>query len=153
MSIHLNRAQPYALGLFRVVIGFLFACHGAASLFGVLGGAMGGGTVPTGTWPGWYAAVIQLVGGTLVALGLGTRAAAFVSSGSMAYAYFKVHQPESLFPLQNGGEASAVFCWAFLLLVFTGPGAVAVDRLFSSRSGSVDKKDEPAREQSPAVSV
>ncbi|MET9589960.1 DoxX family protein [Streptomyces sp. NPDC006516] len=153
MSIRLNRAQPYALGLFRVVIGFLFACHGAASLFGVLGGSMGGGTVPTGTWPGWYAAVIQLVGGTLVALGLGTRAAAFVSSGSMAYAYFKVHQPESLFPLQNGGEASAVFCWAFLLLVFTGPGAVAVDRLFSSRGGSVDKKDEPAREQSPAVSV
>lgn len=136
MSARLNRAQPYALGLFRAVIGFLFACHGAASLFGVLGGAMGGGTVPSGTWPGWYAAVIQLVGGTLVALGLGTRAAALVASGSMAYAYFKVHQPESLFPLQNGGEASAVFCWAFLLLVFTGPGAVAVDRLFSSRTSA-----------------
>ncbi|MCX5412872.1 DoxX family protein [Streptomyces sp. NBC_00059] len=152
MSIRLNRAQPYALGLFRVVIGFLFACHGAASLFGVLGGAMGGGTVPAGTWPGWYAAVIQLVGGALVALGLGTRIAAFVASGSMAYAYFKVHQPESLFPLQNGGEASAVFCWAFLLLVFTGPGALALDRLFSSREGAV-REDEPAREQARTVSV
>ncbi|WP_031099303.1 DoxX family protein [Streptomyces sp. NRRL S-15] len=152
MSIRLNRAQPYALGLFRVVISFLFACHGAASLFGVLGGSAGGGTVPTGTWPGWYAAVIQLVGGTLVALGLGTRIAAFVSSGSMAYAYFKVHQPESLFPLQNGGEASAVFCWAFLLLVFTGPGAVAVDRLFTSRGGSAHE-GEPAREKTQAVSV
>ncbi|MGW1814491.1 DoxX family protein [Streptomyces sp. NPDC002125] len=152
MSIRLNRAQPYALGLFRVVIGFLFACHGAASLFGVLGGAMGGGTVPAGTWPGWYAAVIQLVGGALVALGLGTRIAAFVASGSMAYAYFKVHQPESLFPLQNGGEASAVFCWAFLLLVFTGPGALALDRLFSSREGAV-REDEPSREQARTVSV
>ncbi|WP_371606489.1 MULTISPECIES: DoxX family protein [unclassified Streptomyces] len=148
MSIRLNRAQPYALGLFRIVIGFLFACHGAASLFGVLGG----GTVPAGTWPGWYAAVIQLVGGTLVALGLGTRIAALVSSGSMAYAYFKVHQPESLFPLQNGGEASAVFCWAFLLLVFTGSGALALDRLFSSR-GSSGHESEPAREKAPAVSV
>lgn len=152
IRIRLNRAQPYALGLFRVVIGFLFACHGAASLFGVLGGSVGGGTVPTGTWPGWYAAVIQLVGGTLVALGLGTRIAAFISSGSMAYAYFKVHQPESLFPLQNGGEASAVFCWAFLLLVFTGPGAVAVDRLFTSRSGSAHE-GEPAHEKARAVSV
>ncbi|MEU1482663.1 DoxX family protein [Streptomyces sp. NPDC005752] len=152
MSIRLNRAQPYALALFRVVIGFLFACHGAASLFGVLGGSADGGTVPAGTWPGWYAAVIQLVGGTLVALGLGTRIAALVSSGSMAYAYFKVHQPESLFPLQNGGEASAVFCWAFLLLVFTGPGAVAVDRLFSSR-GDSEPEREPAREKSRAVSV
>ncbi|MGW4228914.1 DoxX family protein [Streptomyces sp. NPDC004980] len=152
MFIRLDRAQPYALGLFRAVIGFLFACHGAASLFGVLGGAMGGGTVPAGTWPGWYAAVIQLVGGTLVALGLGTRFAAFIASGSMAYAYFKVHQPESLFPLQNGGESSAVFCWAFLLLVFTGPGALAVDRLFSSRTRRAHE-DEPKREQEPAVSV
>ncbi|GAA2930411.1 MULTISPECIES: DoxX family protein [Streptomycetaceae] len=153
MFRHLDRAQPYVLGLFRAVIGFLFACHGAASLFGVLGGAMGsGGTVPAGTWPGWYAAVIQLVGGTLVALGLGTRFAALIASGSMAYAYFKVHQPESLFPLQNGGEPSAVFCWAFLLLVFTGPGAVAVDRLFSSRARPTHE-DEPKREQAPAVSV
>ncbi|MFJ8857082.1 DoxX family protein [Streptomyces sp. NPDC102451] len=152
MPIRLDRAQPYALALFRIVIGFLFACHGAASLFGVLGGSMGGGTVPTGTWPGWYAAVIQLVGGILVALGLGTRVAALISSGSMAYAYFKVHQPDSLFPLQNGGEASAVFCWTFLLLVFTGPGAVALDRLFSSRGGSA-QESSPAHEKAQTVSV
>ncbi|MFD4835109.1 DoxX family protein [Streptomyces uncialis] len=134
MTGRLDRAQPYAIGLFRIVVGLLFACHGAASLFGVLGGAHGGGTIPAGTWPGWYAAVIQLVGGGLVMIGLGTRAAAFVSSGSMAYAYFKVHQPEALWPLQNSGEASAMFCWAFLLLVFTGSGALGLDRLLASRS-------------------
>ncbi|MCM2388692.1 DoxX family protein [Streptomyces sp. CWNU-1] len=134
MSAKLNQSQPYALGLFRIVIGLLFACHGAASLFGVLGGAHGGGTIEAGTWPGWYAAVIQLVGGSLVVLGVGTRSAAFICSGSMAYAYFKVHQPEGLFPLENSGEASAFFCWAFLLLVFTGPGAFALDRLFGARS-------------------
>lgn len=133
LPLRLEQAQPYALGLFRAVVGLLFLCHGAASLFGVLGGAAGGGTVPAGTWPGWYAAVIQLVAGALVLLGVGTRSAALVASGSMAYAYFKVHQPESLFPLQNGGEASAMFCWAFLLLVFTGPGALALDRLFAPR--------------------
>ncbi|MER7619905.1 DoxX family protein [Streptomyces sp. NPDC126503] len=129
----LDRAQPYALGLFRIVVGLLFACHGAASLFGVLGGAVGGGTVPTGAWPGWYAAVIQLVAGVLVLAGVGTRSAAFLASGSMAYAYFKVHQPEALFPLQNGGEIAALFCWSFALLVFTGPGALALDRAFGSR--------------------
>ncbi|MFF1510838.1 DoxX family protein [Streptomyces sp. NPDC058326] len=132
----LNQAQSYALGLFRIVIGLLFACHGAASLFGVLGGAMGGGTIPAGTWPGWYAAVIQLGAGVLVLAGLGTRSAAFLASGSMAYAYFKVHQPASLFPLQNGGETAALFCWAFALLVFTGPGALALDRLFGTRGGA-----------------
>ncbi|MFC7813825.1 MULTISPECIES: DoxX family protein [unclassified Streptomyces] len=140
MSGRLNSAQPYALGLFRMVVGLLFACHGAASLFGVLGGASGtGGTVEAGTWPGWYAAVIQLVGGGLVLLGLGTRAAALVSSGSMAYAYFKVHQPGALWPMENGGEASAMFCWAFLLLVFTGSGAFGLDRLLTRRASVTEK--------------
>jgi putative oxidoreductase len=129
LTARADSAQPYVLALFRVVVGLLFACHGAASLFGILGGAMGGGTIPAGAWPGWYAAVIQLVGGALVALGLGTRIAALISSGSMAYAYFSVHQGEGLWPLQNGGEPSAMFCWAFLLIVFTGPGAWALDRL------------------------
>ncbi|MFG2898102.1 DoxX family protein [Streptomyces zaomyceticus] len=136
LTDRLDQSRPYALGLFRIVVGLLFACHGAASLFGVLGGAMGGGTVPAGTWPGWYAAVIQLGAGGLVLVGLGTRSAAFLASGSMAYAYFKVHQPESLFPLQNGGETAVLFCWAFALLVFTGPGALALDRLFGSRVGA-----------------
>ncbi|MGP3771953.1 DoxX family protein [Streptomyces sp. SDT5-1] len=149
MSGRLNRAQPYALGLFRIVIGLLFACHGAASLFGVLGGAMGGGTVPTGAWPGWYAAVIQLVGGGLVLLGLGTRFVAFVASGSMAYAYFTVHQPEALWPLQNGGEASVLFCWTMLLLVFTGSGALGLDRLFAGR-GERAEESAPAGEAVPA---
>ncbi|MEV0095141.1 DoxX family protein [Streptomyces sp. NPDC050738] len=122
-------AQPYALALFRIVTGLLFACHGAAALFGVLGGS----TVDAGTWPGWYAAVIQLVCGVLVLAGLLTRPAALIASGSMAYAYFDVHQSSALWPIQNGGEASAMFCWAFLLLVFTGPGALALSRLLPAR--------------------
>ncbi|MFF9042851.1 DoxX family protein [Streptomyces parvulus] len=151
MSGRLDSAQPYALGLFRIVVGLLFACHGAASLFGVLGGASGsGGTIDAGTWPGWYAAVIQLVGGGLVLLGLGTRAAALVSSGSMAYAYFKVHQPGALWPMENGGEASAMFCWAFLLLVFTGSGAFGLDRLLTRRTS---EREETAAERKTPVAA
>ncbi|AGS69285.1 DoxX family protein [Streptomyces collinus] len=147
MSARLDSAQPYVLGLFRVVLGLLFAVHGAASLFGVLGGAMGtGGSIPSGTWPGWYAAVIQLVAGGLVLLGLGTRGAALIASGSMAYAYFDVHQRVALWPIQNGGEMSVLFCWAFLLLVFTGSGAFGLDRLLSRRTAATRR---PAAEQTP----
>ncbi|MFC7266928.1 DoxX family protein [Streptomyces lutosisoli] len=136
MTGRLNSAQPYAIGLFRIVVGLLFAVHGAASLFGVLGGAAGtnGGTIAAGTWPGWYAAAIQLVGGSLVLLGLGTRAAAFIASGSMAYAYFDVHQSMALWPIQNGGELSVLFCWTMLLLVFTGSGALGLDQLLAGRT-------------------
>ncbi|MFB8209196.1 DoxX family protein [Streptomyces sp. NPDC056010] len=126
---HLDHARPYVLGLFRIVIGSLFTCHGIASLFGVLGRD----TLPAGTWPGWYAAVIQLVTGLLVTLGLGTRTAAFLGSGSMAFAYFDVHQPAALLPIQNGGEPAALFCWTLLLLTVTGPGALAADRVFAPR--------------------
>jgi putative oxidoreductase len=142
MSARLNSAQPYVIGLFRIVVGLLFAAHGAASLFGVLGGAMGsnGGTIETGTWPGWYAAVIQLVAGGLVLLGLGTRGAALVASGSMAYAYFDVHQQAALWPIQNGGELSALFCWTFFLLVFTGSGAFGLDRLLTRRTATTPER-------------
>ncbi|WP_411078827.1 DoxX family protein [Streptomyces sp. cmx-18-6] len=149
MLSRLNQAQPYALGLFRFVIGLLFAFHGAASLFGLFGGNQ----PETGAWPGWYAALIQLVCGALVALGLGTRAAAFLASGSMAYAYFKVHQPDALLPLQNNGELSALFCWAFLLLIFTGPGALALDRFFAGRETRVASEDASRQERSSTVSA
>ncbi|MFR9793697.1 DoxX family protein [Streptomyces sp. MB22_4] len=126
-----SKAAGPVQSLLRVVVGFLFACHGAASLFGVLGGAVGthGGTVPSGAWPGWWAAVIQLVGGLLVALGLFTRSAALICSGSMAYAYFTVHQPTGLLPIENSGEPSALYAWTFLLLAVFGPGPWALERL------------------------
>ncbi|WP_412539541.1 DoxX family protein [Longispora sp. K20-0274] len=126
------KIQGTVHSLYRVVVGLLFASHGASSLLGVFGGNMGtGGTVPTGTWPGWYAAVIQLAGGTLVLLGVGTRLTALICSGSMAYAYFVVHQKVALHPLQNGGELSILFCWGFLMIVVLGPGPLSVDALIS----------------------
>lgn len=145
MTGRLDSAQPYAIGLFRIVVGLLFACHGAVSLLGVLGGLDGkGATVETGAWPNWYAAVIELVGGTLVLLGLGTRIAAFIASGSMAYAYFKVHQPEALWPIENNGEGAALYCWSMLLLVFTGSGAFGLDRLLPGRSSAPTEENRPS---------
>lgn len=120
--------------LFRIVLGLLFAVHGAASLFGVFGGARGSGeAIAVGTWPGWWAALIQFVGGALVVAGLGTRVAAIICSGSMAYAYFVVHQPDALLPLNNGGELAALFCWSFLLIAVLGPGKWSVDSMLAQR--------------------
>ncbi|MFE2375548.1 DoxX family protein [Streptomyces sp. NPDC059398] len=129
LDTHIGRAQPYTLSLFRIVVGLLFTCHGVASLFGLLGGH----ALPAGAWPGWYAAVIQLAAGALVLVGLGTRTAALLGSGSMAFAYFDIHQHRGLLPIENGGEAAVFFCWTLLLIAFSGPGALAVDRLITDR--------------------
>ncbi|WP_020658838.1 DoxX family protein [Amycolatopsis benzoatilytica] len=123
-------AREHAVGLYRIVIGFLFACHGVKSVFGLLGAHA---AIPVGQWPGWWAAAIQLVCGVLVAVGALTRTAAILGSGSMAYAYFTVHAGNSLWPIENGGEASAMFCWALLLVAFVGPGKLALDRLWARR--------------------
>lgn len=125
------RATPAVVSLYRIVIALFFVLHGAASLFGVFGGNQGKGhAVEVGTWPGWWAALIQLVAGGLVLIGLFTGPAALLASGSMAYAYFSVHQEKALLPLQNGGEAAAMFCWAFFLIAMIGPGPFSLDALF-----------------------
>jgi putative oxidoreductase len=128
----LTTRQPLVLGLFRIVLGLLFTSEGAATVFGVLDRKAS----PTGDWPFWYAGVIELVCGALVLLGLATRAAAFLCSGIMAFAYFTEHQQDGLFPLQNGGLAPVLFCWGFLLVVFFGPGALALERLVGRERGT-----------------
>lgn len=125
-SERLDQFAPKALGVFRIVIGFLFALHGAAKLFGWP--ATPAGKVPVGIWPYWWAGVIELVVGVLVMVGLFTRIAAFFGSGAMAFAYFTEHQPDGLLPIQNGGELAALYCCALLMLVFAGGGALAVRR-------------------------
>ncbi|MFG1626819.1 DoxX family protein [Kribbella sp. NPDC049227] len=120
----LERYQSEVVAVFRIVVGFLFATHGAAALFGVLGTRQ----VPAFAWPSWWASAIQFAAGALVMIGLATRYAALLCSGSMAYAYFTVHQVDALLPVQNGGEKAALFCFAFLLIAFLGNGTWSVER-------------------------
>jgi putative oxidoreductase len=119
----MERWRDEVLGLFRIVVGFMFATHGAAALFGVLGTDR----IEAFVWPGWWASAIQAVGGVFVLVGFGTRYAALLCSGSMAYAYFTVHQSGALLPVQNGGEKAALFSFAFLLIAFLGSGAWALE--------------------------
>jgi len=119
----------------RVVVSFLFVLHGAMGLWGAFGGVDGqGGTVVFGSWPGWWGSVIHLVAGVLVGAGLFTRTAALLCSGSMAYAYFTVHQPAALLPIANGGEMAALYSWIYLLIAVLGPGAFALDNLRRRRA-------------------
>ncbi|MEU4441681.1 DoxX family protein [Actinosynnema sp. NPDC050801] len=129
-----GRRNDLVLAAFRIVVSFLFGCHGLQGL-GFLGGIDGQGTaVPFGSWPGWYGSVIELVGAVLVLVGLAARPAAFVLSGVMAYAYFTVHQPEALLPAHNTGELAAVYSWVFLLLAAFGPGAFSLQRALRKRT-------------------
>ena len=118
-----ERYAPQVYAAFRFVTGFLFMFHGLQKLFGMFGGQV----MPTGSLP-WIAGVIELVGGLLVAMGLMTRVVAFICSGEMAVAYFMAHQPKGTWPVQNGGELAALYCFAFLYIATRGGGKFSVDR-------------------------
>ena len=85
----LGRFAGELYAFLRIVAGFLFACHGAQKLLGALGGQQ----VELASQMG-LAGVIELVGGTLIAIGLFTSPVAFVASGEMAFAYFQAHAPK-----------------------------------------------------------
>lgn len=112
------------LGVFRIVVALLFMMHGTAKLAGWPQGS----PAPLGAWPMWWAGALEIVLGGLIAIGLLTRPAAFLASGMMAVAYFWMHFPDGFWPLVNGGETAVLYCFGFLLLVATGPGAFAVTR-------------------------
>lgn len=132
----LHRYSPAVLSLFRFVYGLLFAGIGSIAVFDwPVHAAYRNGV---GAWPGWYAGLIELVAGLLIAAGLFTRAAAFIASGEMAVAYFWMHQPRALWPIGNppggnGGTAAILFCFAFFLLVFAGAGSCSIDARRGSR--------------------
>lgn len=118
--MHAYATHTYAL--MRIVAGFLFLWHGTQKLFSV--------PMPPPQLPSFVVAVagpIELVGGTLVMIGLFTGWAAFLCSGLMAFAYWMVHGMQAPLPIQNMGELAALYCFVFLYISAHGSGIWSVD--------------------------
>ena len=129
MTGYASRHAPRVLSLTRIVFALNFMQHGAQKLFAVLGREQ---AVQPFTQL-WFAGILEFFGGLLLAVGLFTRPVSFVLSGLMAWAYFQVHVGRAFFPIENGGELAALFCWFFLFLVFAGGGPWSVDALLARR--------------------
>ena len=128
----LGRIQAESYALLRIVSGFLFCFHGAQIILGVFRvGFPPGFTVRIGSQT-WFGGMIELLGGLAVMLGFQTRLAAFLCSGTMAFAYMQFHWKGQLdrnfFPAINGGEPAALFCFIFLLIAAKGAGKWALDK-------------------------
>ena len=123
--------EPYLLAILRVVAGALFLAHGLVKLIGFPPDAAPG-LQPLASLFG-VAAVIEVVTGILIVLGLFTRTAAFIASGEMAIGYWMYHAPESFYPAVNGGDAAVLFCFLFLYIAAAGPGAISAEALSRKR--------------------
>jgi putative oxidoreductase len=127
----LSPGSPWAyraLGLLRIVSALIFLEHGTTKLLGFPPGSS-----PAAFSLSWFAGFIEIIGGTLLLLGLWVRPAAFITSGTMAVAYWLVHAPRSFFPVNNGGDAAILYCFVFLYFVAAGGGAWSLDEARARR--------------------
>jgi putative oxidoreductase len=131
MTDTLSEQSPRVLAVLRIVTALVFLQHGTQKLLGFPAGEM---PQPELLSLFGIGGLLELFGGLLLIAGLFTRATAFVLSGMMAVAYWMFHAPASAYPIQNGGELAIVFCFVFLYLVFSGPGAWSLDGLRNQRS-------------------
>lgn len=122
----LSSLSPVLLSALRVASGLLFLQHGTTKYLSIPVTQMSG--ISPATMAG-AAGLIELICGALIVIGLFTRPAAFLASGTMAVAYFMAHAPNSFYPILNGGELAALYCFVFVYLAAAGPGPISVDKV------------------------
>ena len=125
MFDRLSAYQPQALAVLRILSALLFIEHGTQKFFNFPPAEQPFGEVMNLIG---LAGLLEVIGGLLILVGFFTRPVAFVLCGFMAVAYFMAHAPQSFFPVNNRGDAAILFCFVFLYLTISGPGAYALDR-------------------------
>ncbi len=131
-SILAGRYSLSLLSILRIFTGLSLLQHGTAKILGFptvpmfanvqIGSLMGAG------------GLIELIGGILFTIGLFTRPAAFILSGFTAVAYFMAHASKGFYPIVNGGELAAVYCFVFLYFVFAGAGPWSADAIRENKT-------------------
>lgn len=131
----LQRYQPQALSILRIMAGLVILQFGMAKIIGFPAVPMFS-KVELFSLIG-LAGTLELIGGVLLVLGLFTRPVAFILSGEMAAAYFIAHFGKSVIPLLNGGNEAVIYCFVFLYLFFAGAGPWSLD---ASREAPIAKE-------------
>lgn len=140
----LDQWRPVMLSVLRIIAGLELMQHGTAKWLGFPAVPQFANT--TAASLSGVAGLLELVIGALFVIGLFTRPAAFLLSGLMAAAYFIAHAPKGFFPILNGGELAALYCFVFLYFVFAGPGPLSADALLSRQpQRRFDRHSQAAR--------
>ena len=138
MSIFEPAPSPWPqrmLSVLRIVAALVFITFGTMKLFNHPPMPTGMPPIPLVSKLG-LAGTLEVVGGSLMLIGLFTRPVAFILSGEMAIAYFQGHFPNSFWPSINMGTPAILYCFIYLYLVFAGAGAWSVDAMIArSRVG------------------
>ena len=120
--------------LLRVIAGTMFAIAGIQKWFGIF--MPPDFVLETGSQV-WFGAIIEIVTGVLIVLGLFTRYAAFLASGTMAVAYAQFHWKfafdENFFPSVNQGGPALINAVLFFYFACRGGGKYSLDALWKRK--------------------
>jgi len=130
MKLSLAPYQTFLLSALRIISGLLMMQHGGQKVLGFPAPSKGAFELMSKMGA---AGMLELVGGFLLAIGLFTRPTAFVMSGLMAFAYFIAHGLTDFWPMLNGGELAALYCFVFLYLAAAGGGYFGVDAMLNRK--------------------
>jgi putative oxidoreductase len=117
---------PMLLSLLRIVSGLIFLEHGTQKFLSFPPGPAAGSGLAFANLAA-YAGIVEISCGLLIAIGLFTRPAAFLASGTMAVGYWFAHFPRDFFPVNNMGDAAILFCFVFLYISMAGAGPWSLD--------------------------
>lgn len=128
---------PTDLGILivRLAVGLTFAAHGAQKVLGWWGGPSFAGWTGAMTRMGlrpapWWAAIssgVELLGALLLALGFLTPFASALVVAQSIYIVVRAHLPRGFWNKNGGIEFPLQLLAGSLLVVASGPGAIAID--------------------------
>jgi putative oxidoreductase len=129
---YLDRFQPLALLVMRLVLGVIMIMHGYHKVFGGLHHtAQMVGRLGMPSWLGYLSAFVEFMGGILVLSGLITRCAALAICINLAVAIWKVHWHNGLLgsPEHPGYEFPLALAALAFALMFFGAGPISLDQV------------------------
>jgi putative oxidoreductase len=129
-----EKYTPQMLSILRIVAALIFIEHGTQKLW-AFPGPPPSGNLPAIMSLGGAAALLEVILGPLLLVGIYTRWMAFILSGEMAFAYWISHFPRNFWPILNNGDAAILYCFVFLFIACAGVGAWGLDRSLRGTSG------------------
>jgi putative oxidoreductase len=132
----MNTTKRWGITILRVMVGIVFLAHGGQKVFvyGFSGvsGAFGQMGIPMPTVLGPFVAVLELVGGMMLIVGVGTRWVSILFAIEMAVAVLKVHLSGGFF-LPQGFEFALTMFAACCAVALEGPGPAALGRTLTKK--------------------